>query len=459
MDLQIRNFGAIENADVKFDGLTVIAGENDTGKSTVGKLVFSVIKAISRYEEDLDTGKEKSITKLVEELYLKLRRNSIRDRNFQEISAEFYTKIFLKELSPFITNQPSLFQEFSFDNDGLNSLFKKKRNFLKGINFSEEERYSEEELIATLDEIQSELKKDEDKSEVLKKALKKALVSEFHGEFSPKGTQQETKINFKEGVNKLFEIQGKKNTIHDFIIHDEVPPFEDVTFIESPLVIQLHDAITQARTIFEINVEQRRGFPYRPTVSLHIKDLIAKIRSSEILVSDDLCDEKQKEILKGIQEVIRGNWAFDKTKRDFIFSRKGNKNSDQKIRSINTASGIKSFGIIQLLLLAEVINDRTLLIIDEPETHLHPKWQVEYAKVICLLVKHEIPVLLTSHSPYLIEALRYYSKEYDIERFTNYYLAERNDNGLINIEHVNDEMNRVFLKLSEPFQKLLWEEA
>jgi len=34
----------IKSADIQFDGLTVIAGENDMGKSTVGKILFSEIR-------------------------------------------------------------------------------------------------------------------------------------------------------------------------------------------------------------------------------------------------------------------------------------------------------------------------------------------------------------------------------------------------------------------------------
>ncbi|MDQ7086087.1 MAG: hypothetical protein Q9M36_14765 [Sulfurovum sp.] len=45
MTLQLKNIGMIKEANVKIDGLTVIAGENDTGKSTVGKMLFSIIKS------------------------------------------------------------------------------------------------------------------------------------------------------------------------------------------------------------------------------------------------------------------------------------------------------------------------------------------------------------------------------------------------------------------------------
>ena len=46
MELQLKNIGMIKEANVKIDGLTVIAGENDTGKSTVGKALYSLISFV-----------------------------------------------------------------------------------------------------------------------------------------------------------------------------------------------------------------------------------------------------------------------------------------------------------------------------------------------------------------------------------------------------------------------------
>jgi predicted ATP-dependent endonuclease of OLD family len=44
MKLQLENIGIIKNATIKFNGLTVIAGENDMGKTTVAKVLFSEIR-------------------------------------------------------------------------------------------------------------------------------------------------------------------------------------------------------------------------------------------------------------------------------------------------------------------------------------------------------------------------------------------------------------------------------
>ena len=41
MRLEIKNIGRIEEASIEMNGITVIAGENDTGKSTVGKVLYA----------------------------------------------------------------------------------------------------------------------------------------------------------------------------------------------------------------------------------------------------------------------------------------------------------------------------------------------------------------------------------------------------------------------------------
>ena len=47
MRLEIQNINKIKEADIALNGLTVIVGENDMGKSTIGRAFFSIIKAVS----------------------------------------------------------------------------------------------------------------------------------------------------------------------------------------------------------------------------------------------------------------------------------------------------------------------------------------------------------------------------------------------------------------------------
>ena len=45
MIFSINNIGIIKSAEVKVDGLTVISGANNSGKTTVGKALYSVSSA------------------------------------------------------------------------------------------------------------------------------------------------------------------------------------------------------------------------------------------------------------------------------------------------------------------------------------------------------------------------------------------------------------------------------
>ena len=78
MKLILKNIGMLEHAEVSLHPLCVIAGENDNGKSTVGKIVFCIIKAINRYKEDLLESKEHLVAEKSRELYFLLRSSLIR---------------------------------------------------------------------------------------------------------------------------------------------------------------------------------------------------------------------------------------------------------------------------------------------------------------------------------------------------------------------------------------------
>ena len=61
MKLKIKNFAKIKEADVVIDGITVIAGENNTGKSTVGKILFSLFNSLSNVDEKVFEERLKEI--------------------------------------------------------------------------------------------------------------------------------------------------------------------------------------------------------------------------------------------------------------------------------------------------------------------------------------------------------------------------------------------------------------
>lgn len=72
---------------------------------------------------------------------------------------------------------------------------------------------------------------------------------------------------------------------------------------------------------------------------------------------------------------------------------------------------MKSFIIIKTLLQNGSIDENGIIILDEPEIHLHPEWQLKFAEIIVLLQKEfGLNILLNTHSPYFLNAIEVYSK-------------------------------------------------
>lgn len=65
MRIFLKNIGKIDNAEVDIDGITVIAGENDTGKSTVGRALFAVVKSFYHIDEKIQEERAQGIESVI----------------------------------------------------------------------------------------------------------------------------------------------------------------------------------------------------------------------------------------------------------------------------------------------------------------------------------------------------------------------------------------------------------
>lgn len=44
MKIKLKNVGIINETEIEVKGLTIIAGENNTGKSTIGKIILLLLR-------------------------------------------------------------------------------------------------------------------------------------------------------------------------------------------------------------------------------------------------------------------------------------------------------------------------------------------------------------------------------------------------------------------------------
>lgn len=68
MKLHLKNIGKIKKATVEINAITIIAGENNTGKSTVGKVLFSVFNAFYDIKNQIKEEKIQGVYQIINSL-------------------------------------------------------------------------------------------------------------------------------------------------------------------------------------------------------------------------------------------------------------------------------------------------------------------------------------------------------------------------------------------------------
>lgn len=74
----------------------------------------------------------------------------------------------------------------------------------------------------------------------------------------------------------------------------------------------------------------------------------------------------------------------------------------KSITLLNASSGELSF-IVSIVFIATVIKENTIILIDEPENSLHPKWQKEYVeKLLDIFYLYSPKLVIATHSPTIV---------------------------------------------------------
>lgn len=402
MKISIENLGIISEAKVEVDGITLIAGPNDSGKSTIGKVFYSIVRGFNPDETVFNNEKNERIRNYYQNILRILRENKdIEISKFQtnKINIEWTTEVRsivdnydLTQKSRLLSYTKALEREFDIE-------FNSTTNRSREINDFFEREFD--------DEIQSVFFP-EKIARILLEDIEGSVTLEYNEDFS------------------YFSLNKNLNTF-----------FNNSFFIESPSII---DKSLQNSVIFESQISRDKKTQLK----------LALANESSNLIFNENFENYLSKIISIISEIISGELIID----DFnsvIYNKNG-----YEINIDNVALGIKGFGLIQLLLRNKQLNERTLLIIDEPEIHLHPNWQVLYAEILVLLSKKlEIPILLTSHSPYFIEALKAYSEKYDFVKKTKFYFTLKSEDNLRSrLLDVSEDISPILVSISEAHFKI-----
>ena len=423
MRLEIQNINKIKEADIALNGLTVIVGENDMGKSTIGRAFFSIIKAVSNMRSLSNESSANKASKHIDSLY-----------------KHFYGKRSIDGAMDLLPRFKSEMERICLDEAERNAFLEHLNAKIDEIDLSPRQKSLLKEDIANIRICYDQV---DNPAAILKTELAYLVESEFMGQFcSSKSELTYIMLDTEEEGRLLFKAKNNQVTEVSF---SERGFYEDITYVESPLYFHLLDSLKSSVAYREM----KRTLGFKPMAPAHVKDFVDKVLNFQNFHTQlSLFGPQSKDF--HTEDIIHGMFAYDKSSRSIVYQKDG-----MKIKPINVASGIKSFGALQLLLDGYCISNNRPLIWDEPENHLHPQWQVEFAKVIVQIVNSGIPVMISTHSPYFLQAVRYYSAMYSIEKYVNYYMAEGANEDMVTIKEVTNDLNQVFLTLAEPLNRIM----
>lgn len=433
MKLKLHNILKIEDADIEIGGLTVLTGENNSGKSTVGKILFSILKAVNNVRQ---VDKMKTISLIRTEL-ISLKRMFHRSEDTSIL--DDIQNLSLNIVDKFIdVNNLRQYLEIEAE----------RRNFSsRMVAMIRSRLYRIEALIVKLDNPEVAVRDEFEsiaKSEFMETLNSYGSMNStilFHDDTSD-ADGSDIEISLYDGKVDYVRLLGNSS-------------LEDVTYIESPLYLHILNTLRLTSTIPTTSLRGLPSYLRRENIPYHLADMADKILSSSDELSDlfnhDLFGTDCSSQLDEINSVIGGEFILNNKTKQLSFKENGH-----VVPPISVASGIKSFGVLQRLIQTDNISTFKMLIWDEPEIHLHPEWQIVFCKLIIELVAKGIPIVVSSHSPYFVQALRYFASAKGIEKDVKYYMAEEsNETRLSTVKEVTNDLNRVFALLAAPLRDIM----
>lgn len=403
MKLRIDNFALIKHAEIDIDGITVIAGNNNSGKSTVGKILYSMFNALNNLDEKIQEQREEQLTEAVRYSFFEMAREKRLFNRFSMIA--YIVRRVLDDIAEGEIGWESIYTSLG-------------------------EKFD----IELSDEIKDKLQKE---VEVVctwprDRLLKDSLRASFHGVFNGQinslyQTEGEAKIDLLI-KDTLTSIAFQKNDIVHY--SSDISLIHKAIYYSSPLVIDFIDA-----------------WKFPDVLMRNLCRLLINygdnITDEQNLFAQSMQLGRLESVISKIRTVIPGQLI--RSSRDYALQLP---NCSEPINLKNLSTGIKAFMVLKMLIEANIISRRDVVVLDEPEIHLHPTWQLLYAELIVLLQKEfALSVVITTHSNFFLNAVETYSRKYATVDKLKLYLADVQADGAV-MKDVTNNPELIYQKMA-----------
>lgn len=403
MKLRVDNFALIKHAEIDIDGITVIAGNNNSGKSTVGKILFTVFTALQNINEKIENQYHRKTVDIITTMIAML---------FGETEGYVLGEI-EGEVRYYVSATPNG-AVVDWEN-----LFKCYEQALPVIAHPEEQNKIKS-AVAQIDKLP--------RLRLMRDAVRPFFSSCFHQQINSLISPElpaNVSLRIKNSNTKVtFEDHVATEIVHDIELNNKA------IFYSSPQVVDLMDA----RMIDNV--------PIRYIISL-LRQYDERLTDDSDLLEKSMLQERLKDVLKKIGDVLPGRIL--KLRRGYGLYRPEWK---EPLSLKNLSMGLKAFVVLKMLLESNQLKDKDVLILDEPEIHLHPTWQLVYAELIVLLQKEfDLSVVITTHSNFFLNAIETYSRKYATVDKLKLYLADVQADGAV-MKDVTNNPELIYQKMA-----------
>ena len=410
MELKITNVGKISLAEIEIKGLTIIAGPNATGKSTVSRSLFAMFHSFSKISEKIILEQKHAIQKLF-----------FSSNKYLDFTLSAQVRI--RELAAILAGD--------VDKNRINKTLHNSNPTLESSELVEELSDDIIKINSTSEEL------------LYREIVSEIFIDEFNSHITNirSNNESEIELRIKDSKNKV--VFDSNNELVAIEVGKDLS--YEVVYIDDPFIINSYN-LSQKRwqLAFYGDIGEK--------VSNHRSSLISQYKNTENLTLVDKANLKEKlnVIYKKINDTLGADMALFEDGKNSVESHFSN----DRLSVDSLSSGMKTFYLIKRLIDNGSIVQNTTLILDEPEVHLHPDWQVSLAEIIVLLQKEMgLHILINTHSPYFLRAIEVYSQKYEIDSCVKYYLSY-NEEDVSKMKDVTLDISKIYKVLSKPLQRI-----
>ncbi|MBQ9521116.1 MAG: ATP-binding protein [Oscillospiraceae bacterium] len=415
MKLTMKNIGVIRDAEIELDGITVLAGFNGTGKSTVSKALYGVIAPYVNLSEKILEERKKSIANLILFSFIAPAYGAGMPHGILETKQ---SKKLLDDLATKSRSIPEQYEEWL-------ALFPSLREA--------DSAQAKEVFPKFLEKLRNAVNRPD--TEYVQYLAYEVLKPVFGAKINTIASPLPAEITLTAGkTTRHITIQENKVTACDGQeIHASRPVYLDTGHMLD-------------------GVNEYDGLDKSNKVPPYIGELYCLLKASDSRPTFEEYKSRER-IQDMIVSVIHGKLILSSF-GEFMFQ---DDNFNEPISLWNVAAGNKTFAFLQRLIENGALRANTILIIDEPESNQHPEWQLKLAETLVLLHKElGVRLFLTTHSTYFLRAIEVYSDRYELSSHCHYYQTQPVDGAenLFYVRNVDGQTKLIYHDFYMPFEEL-----